>query len=195
MSSRQCNQSTTPLNGSHHIMTVGKADAHTQAVERSSRTFKRTSSLTREIFAQRMPSSRLRVQSKRLCAKERHDSTFPKPSHGYHGLRVFPMSGDIKESFNRVDVFKRHLTTDHDVEWAPPASRKPISVSRWSTTKKLSSYDGIVKGYCSICSIPLSNAQDFYDGTLMPVSSSSSNEKLVMPRISIFRRVTRLAES
>lgn len=54
-------------------------------------------------------------------------------------------------SFNRADVFKRHLTSVHNVEQTPPNSRKV--------------YLGDVPGgaECSICHVRFGTAQDFYE--------------------------------
>ncbi|KAF9630128.1 putative phd finger and set domain protein [Lasiodiplodia theobromae] len=69
-----------------------------------------------------------------------------------------PSSGSMAEkSFNRVDVFKRHLTSVHDVEQTPPNSRKKNAAAN-------KVYNGIkTAGNCSICSVTFANAQDFYE--------------------------------
>ena len=90
--------------------------------------------------------------------KNRHTLTH------YKGTMVCgfcPGSGSAAEkSFNRADVFKRHLTSVHGVEQTPPNSRKR---SPTSSTKKLSSYCQDATGKCSTCSATFSNAQDFYE--------------------------------
>lgn len=92
--------------------------------------------------------------------KNRHTLTH------YKGTMVCgfcPGSGSAAEkSFNRADVFKRHLTTVHGVEQTPPNSRKkaPASVN---TGKKLTGYAPDATGKCSTCSQTFSNAQDFYE--------------------------------
>jgi hypothetical protein len=74
-----------------------------------------------------------------------------------------PGSGSAAEkSFNRADVFKRHLTSVHAVEQTPPNSRKKTS-GNINSTKKLSSYAPDATGKCSTCSGTFSNAQDFYE--------------------------------
>ena len=91
--------------------------------------------------------------------KNRHTLTH------YKGTMVCgfcPGSGSASEkSFNRADVFKRHLTSVHGVEQTPPNSRKrsPTSASQ----KKLSSYCHDATGKCSTCSATFTNAQDFYE--------------------------------
>ena len=67
-----------------------------------------------------------------------------------------------EKSFNRADVFKRHLTSVHGVEQTPPNSRKKPSTGSPSN-KKLSGYAPDATGKCSTCSGTFSNAQDFYE--------------------------------
>lgn len=92
--------------------------------------------------------------------KNRHTLTH------YKGTMVCgfcPGSGSAAEkSFNRADVFKRHLTTVHGVEQTPPNSRKkaPVAVN---PGKKLTGYAADATGKCSTCSQTFSNAQDFYE--------------------------------
>ncbi|GJN67263.1 hypothetical protein PLICBS_001287 [Purpureocillium lilacinum] len=92
--------------------------------------------------------------------KNRHTLTH------YKGTMVCgfcPGSGSPAEkSFNRADVFKRHLTAVHGVEQTPPNSRKktPTGVS---AGKKLTGYAPDATGKCSTCSQTFSNAQDFYE--------------------------------
>lgn len=92
--------------------------------------------------------------------KNRHTLTH------YKGTMVCgfcPGSGSAAEkSFNRADVFKRHLTSVHAVEQTPPNSRKKTSGSI-NSTKKLSGYAPDATGKCSTCSGTFSNAQDFYE--------------------------------
>ncbi|OJD35708.1 c2h2 finger domain-containing protein [Diplodia corticola] len=87
--------------------------------------------------------------------KNRHTLTH------YKGTMVCgfcPGSGSAAEkSFNRADVFKRHLTSVHGVEQTPPNSRK-----KSPATKK--AYTGTsTAGTCSTCSVTFANAQDFYE--------------------------------
>lgn len=92
--------------------------------------------------------------------KNRHTLTH------YKGTMVCgfcPGSGSPAEkSFNRADVFKRHLTAVHGVEQTPPNSRKktPTGVAN---DKKLTGYAPDATGKCSTCSQTFSNAQDFYE--------------------------------
>ena len=91
--------------------------------------------------------------------KNRHTLTH------YKGTMVCgfcPGSGSAAEkSFNRADVFKRHLTSVHGVEQTPPNSRKRSPTS--TSSKKLTSYCQDATGKCSTCSATFSNAQDFYE--------------------------------
>ncbi|KAK9422080.1 hypothetical protein SUNI508_05088 [Seiridium unicorne] len=92
--------------------------------------------------------------------KNRHTLTH------YKGTMVCgfcPGSGSAAEkSFNRADVFKRHLTAVHGVEQTPPNSRKKTSASV-NSGKKLTGYAADATGKCSTCSVTFSNAQDFYE--------------------------------
>lgn len=112
--------------------------------------------------------------------KNRHTLTH------YKGTMVCgfcPGSGSSAEkSFNRADVFKRHLTTIHGVEQTPPNSRKksPIVGSKKAIGIEAS-------GMCSTCGNTFANAQDFYehldDCVLRVVQqaepSEANNEKLL----------------
>lgn len=88
--------------------------------------------------------------------KNRHTLTH------YKGTMVCgfcPGSGSAAEkSFNRADVFKRHLTSVHGVEQNPPNSRKKSPGGR-------KAYSGVsnVAGTCSTCSTTFPNAQEFYE--------------------------------
>ena len=67
-----------------------------------------------------------------------------------------PGSGSAAErSFNRADVFKRHLTSMHGVE-SYPQNNRPIGVS----AKEISIHTA---GKCSTCSAAFNTAQDFYE--------------------------------
>ncbi|TVY30025.1 hypothetical protein LHYA1_G002546 [Lachnellula hyalina] len=92
--------------------------------------------------------------------KNRHTLTH------YKGTMVCgfcPGSGsNAEKSFNRADVFKRHLTSVHAVEQTPPNSRKKTS-SNINNGKALSGYAPDATGKCSTCSATFSNAQDFYE--------------------------------
>ena len=73
-----------------------------------------------------------------------------------------------EKSFNRADVFKRHLTSVHGVEQTAPNGRKR---SPNGSTKKSgaagstggTNYSPDATGKCSTCSGTFSNAQDFYE--------------------------------
>jgi hypothetical protein len=70
----------------------------------------------------------------------------------------------LEKSFNRADVFKRHLTAVHGVEQTAPNSRKknPAGGS-FAGKASLSGYAPDATGKCSTCSIMFNNAQDFYE--------------------------------
>ncbi|KAL1878718.1 hypothetical protein Daus18300_001993 [Diaporthe australafricana] len=94
----------------------------------------------------------------------------------YKGTMVCPFCPGpgtaYEKSFNRADVFKRHLTAVHNVEQTPPNSRKQAAFS--SSSSAASSRDGgaaLSRGAastgatakCSICHIQFYTAQDFYE--------------------------------
>jgi hypothetical protein len=89
--------------------------------------------------------------------KNRHTLTH------YKGTMVCgfcPGSGSAAEkSFNRADVFKRHLTSVHGVEQNPPNSRKRSPSGR----KTYGGSQPNVAGTCSTCSVTFANAQEFYE--------------------------------
>ncbi|KAK4982142.1 hypothetical protein LTR50_007827 [Elasticomyces elasticus] len=88
--------------------------------------------------------------------KNRHTLTH------YKGTMVCgfcPGSGSAAEkSFNRADVFKRHLTSVHGVEQTPPNARRK---SPTAGKKGYNAQD--VAGTCSTCSVTFANAQEFYE--------------------------------
>ena len=90
--------------------------------------------------------------------KNRHTLTH------YKGTMVCdfcPGSGSAAEkSFNRADVFKRHLTSVHGVEQTPPNSRKK---SPSASSNKKASTTQTAAGKCSTCSAMFHNAQEFYE--------------------------------
>ncbi|KAJ5898720.1 hypothetical protein N7504_009008 [Penicillium tannophilum] len=90
--------------------------------------------------------------------KNRHTLTH------YKGTMVCgfcPGTGSSAEkSFNRADVFKRHLTSVHGVEQTPPNCRKR---SPGASAKKGTNYPSDATGKCSTCSSTFSNPQDFYE--------------------------------
>ncbi|KAK7745401.1 hypothetical protein SLS53_002897 [Cytospora paraplurivora] len=92
------------------------------------------------------------------------------------------------KSFNRADVFKRHLTAVHNVEQTPPNSRKQTQTGGGSATAATPTSSAVptsrgVGGVgagarCSICHTHFSTAQDFYehldDCVLNVIAPSSS---------------------
>lgn len=92
--------------------------------------------------------------------KNRHTLTHYK---GNMVCGFCPGSGSAAEkSFNRADVFKRHLTAVHAVEQTPPNSRKKTNTGM-SAGKKVTGYAADATGKCSTCSQTFPNAQDFYE--------------------------------
>ncbi|KAF2721805.1 hypothetical protein K431DRAFT_64048 [Polychaeton citri CBS 116435] len=91
--------------------------------------------------------------------KNRHTLTH------YKGTMVCgfcPGSGSAAEkSFNRADVFKRHLTSVHGVEQTPPNSRKKSPTVQ--NIKKQTGNQREISGMCSTCGVTFANAQDFYE--------------------------------
>lgn len=92
--------------------------------------------------------------------KNRHTLTH------YKGTMVCgfcPGSGSSHEkSFNRADVFKRHLTSVHAVEQTPPNSRKKTAVNA-NGGRSMPGYASEASGKCSTCSATFGSAQDFYE--------------------------------
>lgn len=88
--------------------------------------------------------------------KNRHTLTH------YKGTMVCgfcPGSGSAAEkSFNRADVFKRHLTSVHGVDQSAPNCRK-----KSPSSGKLSSFGQDSAGKCSTCGSTFDNPQDFYE--------------------------------
>ncbi|KAK3643335.1 hypothetical protein LTR56_010291 [Elasticomyces elasticus] len=98
--------------------------------------------------------------------KNRHTLTH------YKGTMVCgfcPGSGSAAEkSFNRADVFKRHLTSVHGVEQtAPNSRRKSPSASSVAGSKRAFNGSAILpsslSGMCSTCGVTFGSAQDFYE--------------------------------
>ena len=116
--------------------------------------------------------------------KNRHTLTH------YKGTMVCdfcPGSGSAAEkSFNRADVFKRHLTSVHGVEQTPPNSRKKSPST--SSSRKTSSTSDDAAGKCSTCSRMFHNAQEFYehldDCVLRVVQQEEPSEAINEQRLS-----------
>jgi hypothetical protein len=104
--------------------------------------------------------------------KNRHTLTH------YKGTMVCgfcPGSGSaVEKSFNRADVFKRHLTAVHGVEQTPPNSRKKAAAAAAAAAaasggvsaaaKKMpGAYPSESSGKCSTCSQVFSSPQEFYE--------------------------------
>jgi hypothetical protein len=90
--------------------------------------------------------------------KNRHTLTHYK---GNMVCGFCPGSGSAAEkSFNRADVFKRHLTSVHGVEQTPPNARRKSPVT---TSKKSQGPAREASGMCSTCGNNFASAQDFYE--------------------------------
>lgn len=79
-----------------------------------------------------------------------------------------PGSGSaVEKSFNRADVFKRHLMSVHNVEQTPPNGRKKIGSKQGSVNTSPTDAerysDAYITGKCSICSVTFATAQQFYE--------------------------------
>jgi hypothetical protein len=79
----------------------------------------------------------------------------------YKGTMVCPFcpgaGTPYEKAFNRADVFKRHLTSVHNVEQAPPNSRKLV-ISGSSAGQRPTT-----GAKCSICQCHFGTAQEFYE--------------------------------
>ena len=116
--------------------------------------------------------------------KNRHTLTH------YKGTMVCgfcPGSGSPAEkSFNRADVFKRHLMSVHGVEQTPPNCRRRSPTSA-SAAKNLSAYGDDATGKCSTCAATFANPQDFYehldDCVLRVVQQEEPSESINQQRL------------
>jgi hypothetical protein len=92
---------------------------------------------------------------------------------------------EVEKTFNRADVFKRHLVSVHGVEHTPPPTSRRNSSSKCTIPpiEFPERYWLGVKGKCSICSGIFADAQVFYNhldecvinSVLRLASSSSAN--------------------
>ncbi|EFQ28731.1 zinc finger protein [Colletotrichum graminicola M1.001] len=116
----------------------------------------------------------------------------------YKGTMICPFCPGVgtayEKAFNRADVFKRHLTSVHNVEQTPPNSRKLII-----------SGSGNVRGdgaKCSICQSYFGTAQEFYEhlddcvlNVIVPASSKTPRDTSVLPSTSGLDERDRLGDS
>ena len=98
----------------------------------------------------------------------------------YKGTMICPFCRGTpnERAYNRADVFKRHLTTMHNVEQTAPNARSRIEVFRPGEPLP-PGYQG-AGALCSICQNRFSSAQDFYEhlddcvlNVIVPKASSS----------------------
>lgn len=93
--------------------------------------------------------------------KNRHALTHYK---GSMTCPFCPNAGTAYEkTFNRADVFKRHLTSIHNVEQTPPNSRKLFIGSQPTSNVYSSEAPSSNGAQCSICQARFATAQDFYE--------------------------------
>ncbi|EXF79616.1 hypothetical protein CFIO01_07298 [Colletotrichum fioriniae PJ7] len=116
----------------------------------------------------------------------------------YKGTMVCPFCPGVgtayEKAFNRADVFKRHLTSVHNVEQTPPNSRKLII-----------SGSGNVRGdgaKCSICQSYFGTAQEFYEhlddcvlNVIVPTSAKTPRDSSVLPSVSGVEERERLGDN
>ncbi|KAK7438008.1 hypothetical protein CaCOL14_011351 [Colletotrichum acutatum] len=116
----------------------------------------------------------------------------------YKGTMVCPFCPGVgsayEKAFNRADVFKRHLTSVHNVEQTPPNSRKLII-----------SGSGNVRGdgaKCSICQSYFGTAQEFYEhlddcvlNVIVPTSAKTPRDSSVLPSASGVEERERLGDN
>ncbi|TDZ21982.1 Zinc finger protein RME1 [Colletotrichum orbiculare MAFF 240422] len=115
----------------------------------------------------------------------------------YKGTMICPFCPGVgtayEKAFNRADVFKRHLTSVHNVEQTPPNSRKLII-----------SGSGNVVGEgakCSICQSYFGTAQEFYEhlddcvlNVIVPSSAKTPSGSSVLRTTSGLEERERLGE-
>ncbi|KAL1899373.1 hypothetical protein Cpir12675_001409 [Ceratocystis pirilliformis] len=109
----------------------------------------------------------------------------------YKGTMICPFcpgaGTGFEKAFNRADVFKRHLTSIHHVEQAPPNSRRPIS----GGSRPLSNNHSTVntEAQCSICHGRFTTAQEFYEHldecVLNEIVPGSQSPKSITPTASV----------
>ncbi|KAK4556707.1 hypothetical protein LTR86_006278 [Recurvomyces mirabilis] len=69
----------------------------------------------------------------------------------------------INKSFNRIDVFKRHLTSVHGVEQTPPNARRTSSIGNAKVQRPKDSIRSSPSTTCSVCERHFSEPQSLYD--------------------------------
>lgn len=66
-----------------------------------------------------------------------------------------------EKTFDRADLFKRHLISHQSVNQTPSNNREK-SINCF-TNRKISTQIADATGKCSLCSAKFENAQEFYD--------------------------------
>lgn len=158
---------------SHQSPTISNADGDDEGREKSRCPFPDCGRSFKDLKAHMLTHQSERPEKCPIVTCEYHLKGFARKydknrhtlTH-YKGTMVCgfcPGSGSAAEkSFNRADVFKRHLMSVHGVEQTPPNCRKR-SPTATSGSKKLVGYSEDATGKCSTCSATFSNAQDFYE--------------------------------
>jgi hypothetical protein len=158
---------------SHQSPAVSQVDGDEEAREKGRCPFPDCGRVFKDLKAHMLTHQSERPEKCPIVTCEYHQKGFARKydknrhtlTH-YKGTMVCgfcPGSGSAAEkSFNRADVFKRHLMSVHGVEQTPPNCRKR-SPTGSSSHKKLSGYSEDATGKCSTCSATFSNAQDFYE--------------------------------
>lgn len=112
--------------------------------------------------------------------KNRHALTHYK---GSMACPFCPGAGTAYEkSFNRADVFKRHLTSVHNVEQTPPNSRKLFAGD--ASNPRGRGGDSTGGARCSICRLSFTAAQEFYehlDDCVLSVIAPQASNRPSMP--------------
>ncbi|KAI6785868.1 Metallothionein expression activator-like protein [Emericellopsis cladophorae] len=109
----------------------------------------------------------------------------------YKGTMACPFCAGVgtayEKTFNRADVFKRHLTSAHNVEQTPPNTRNFFFGESGVVTATAPSapVDVAVGGaLCSICQTRFASAQDFYehlDDCVLSAIVPQSQQKIPTP--------------
>jgi hypothetical protein len=109
----------------------------------------------------------------------------------YKGNMVCPfcpgVSTPYEKAFNRADVFKRHLTSVHNVEQTPPNSRKLVITG--SSSEFGPGVHGTASAKCSICQSRFGTAQEFYEhlddcvlNVIVPATPKSNRDPPLTPQ-------------
>lgn len=164
--------SMSKTGGSNNFISAGSADYHSgdETKEKQRCTYPECGKTFKDLKAHMLTHQTERPEKCPITTCEYHIKGFArKYDKNRHTLTHYkgnmvcgfcPGSGSASEkSFNRADVFKRHLTSVHNVEQTPPNSRKRTG----GAPMTLAGYAADATGKCSTCSQTFNNAQDFYE--------------------------------